>query len=450
MDRRRCQELAAALEEAKKAEASTRKRLAAAKEREEARIAARIAAEKEAADRVVAAEKEVVEAEAAAARITAEKKKKLEEEKQKLMALQAARQPMPAAGEATSSAPMQIVDRPGTPAIGEAGGAEPRVTPDEAEVEEASYTPGTRVKIGGLVKRPDLNDRVATVKSFNDGTGRYNVHQFDPENPGKQLAVKPDNLAFADMLVDDDANEEDDAAGAAGVEQRTAATPAAAAAPAPQADAEAAAAAAPAALPAGGGGGDGGGGGADAATAAVAAATAAPAGAHAATGGGLILPNGWMYRWRDDRKAYCWLDPKYHVFDTYDKARRAMERYRARNNLPEPAEQPQAPVVAQPSAAVVKSADTFLVDVPENFKEGDLVDGSYFKVQIPGNRFKAHSPGNRFKVQIPAGLKPGDKFLLKLAAPAPHADRKRPRAAAAAEESPAASRARLPEVVELD
>ena len=56
--------------------------------------------------------------------------------------------------------------------------------------------------------------------------------------------------------------------------------------------------------------------------------------------GGLILPHGWKYRWRDDRKAYVWLDPKHHVFDTYDKAQRAIERYLARmeDRPEEPAE----------------------------------------------------------------------------------------------------------------
>ena len=68
---------------------------------------------------------------------------------------------------------------------------------------------------------------------------------------------------------------------------------------------------------------------------------AEPAAAQAKTAeGGLILPHGWKYRWRDDRKAYVWLDPKHHVFDTYDKAQRAIERYLARmeDRPEEPAE----------------------------------------------------------------------------------------------------------------
>ena len=52
------------------------------------------------------------------------------------------------------------------------------------------HAPYTRVKLGGLKAKPELNGLSATIESFVEATGRYNVKLDD----GTVLALKPENL----------------------------------------------------------------------------------------------------------------------------------------------------------------------------------------------------------------------------------------------------------------
>lgn len=49
---------------------------------------------------------------------------------------------------------------------------------------------GTSVVLTGLVNKPELNDSVATIQSFDAARGRYTVKLQD----GQKLALKPENL----------------------------------------------------------------------------------------------------------------------------------------------------------------------------------------------------------------------------------------------------------------
>jgi hypothetical protein len=58
--------------------------------------------------------------------------------------------------------------------------------------------------------------------------------------------------------------------------------------------------------------------------------------------GGLVLPRGWRYKQRKAppgeegvAQPFVWLDPKAHVFDTFERARGAIERYLARQESAE-------------------------------------------------------------------------------------------------------------------
>ena len=52
------------------------------------------------------------------------------------------------------------------------------------------HAPSTRVKLGGLKAKPELNGLSATIESFVEASGRYNVKLDD----GTVLALKPENL----------------------------------------------------------------------------------------------------------------------------------------------------------------------------------------------------------------------------------------------------------------
>lgn len=70
----------------------------------------------------------------------------------------------------------------------------PTLTPFGVTVEAALFTPGTHVKITGLVKLPAFNGMRGTVESLDENTGRYNILFLAPVDGHTKAKVKHENL----------------------------------------------------------------------------------------------------------------------------------------------------------------------------------------------------------------------------------------------------------------
>ena len=69
-------------------------------------------------------------------------------------------------------------------------------------VEDASkdgVVVGARVRIDGLKAKPEFNGVLATVRSYNEEKGRFDVQ---PDDTADFLALKPDNLAVVEAFAD--------------------------------------------------------------------------------------------------------------------------------------------------------------------------------------------------------------------------------------------------------
>ena len=65
------------------------------------------------------------------------------------------------------------------------------------------FNRGQRVRVQGIVSRPEINGTLATIDRWVQARGRYRVH-LDADPAGKYLALKPENVTKPAAVKDND------------------------------------------------------------------------------------------------------------------------------------------------------------------------------------------------------------------------------------------------------